>query len=84
MFSKKSKGIFIFARGHHWVIAITYQYALIKIPSEIRKYDIWTGNFEGPKRHLHLHNWNTMLVDDIKTKWLRFKTVLLDLVEKFS
>ncbi len=35
------------------------------------------------KHHLHLQNWDMMLVGDIGTKWLGFKTVLLDLVEKF-
>ncbi len=31
---------------------------------------------------IHLRNWDTMLVGDIETKWLGFKTILLDLVEK--
>ncbi len=36
---------------------------------------------KGKKRHLHLQNWDTMLVGDIEIKWLGLKTVLLDLVE---
>ncbi len=41
------------------------------------------GNFEGMKHHLHLQTWDMMIVGDIETKVLGFKTVLLDLVEKF-
>ncbi len=42
------------------------------------------GDFEGMKRYLHLQDGGLMLVGDIETKWLRFKAVLLDLVENFS
>ncbi len=35
------------------------------------------------RRHLHLQDWDLMLVGDIETKWLRFKAILLDLVENF-
>ncbi len=52
-------------------------------PSENRKRNLWIGDFEGMKHHLYLQNWDTMLVGDIETKWLGFKTVLLDLVVKF-
>ncbi len=44
---------------------------------------MWKGDFEGMRRHLHLQDWDLMLVGDIETKWLRFKAVLLDLVENF-
>ncbi len=40
---------------------------------------MWKGDFEGMKHHLQ--NWDTMLVGDSETKWLGFKTVLLDLFE---
>ncbi len=51
-------------------------------PSENRKHNLWKGDFEGMKHHLHLQNWDTMPVGEIETKWLGFKTALLDLVEK--
>ncbi len=35
------------------------------------------GKFEGMKRHIHLQNWYTMIVE---TKWIRIKTVQLDFV----
>ncbi len=44
---------------------------------------MWKGDFEGMKCRLHLQNWDKKLVGDIDTRWLNFKTVLLDLVEKF-
>ncbi len=39
----------------------------------------WKGNFEGMRHHLNLQNWDMILVGDVETKWLGFKTVLLDL-----
>ncbi len=42
----------------------------------------WKGDFEGMRHHLRLQNCDMMLVGDIETKWLRFKTALLEFVEK--
>ncbi len=53
-------------------------------PSGNRKRNLWKGNFEGMRHHLHLQDWDKMLVGDIETKWLGFKTVLLDLVENYA
>ncbi len=44
---------------------------------------MWKTDFKGMKHHLHLQNWDAMLVGDIETKWLGFKMALLYLVEKF-
>ncbi len=35
------------------------------------------------KCYFHLQHWDTMLVGDIETTWLKFKTVLLEFVENF-
>ncbi len=76
VFTRTSEDITFFARGRPLYISYTN---LI----EQRKCSMWKGDFEGKKRHLHLQNWDIMLVGDIDTRWLTFKTVLLDLVEKF-
>ncbi len=50
--------------------------------SDNRNRNLRKGDFEGMKQNLHLQNWDTMLFGDIETKWLGFKTVLLDILEK--
>ncbi len=52
-------------------------------PSDSRQRNIWMGDFEGMRRHFKIQYWDSMLVGDIETKWLRFKAVLLDLIENF-
>ncbi len=88
VFTKLSENVLTLIEGHRLVIAIIYRLALFMCfscpnPCENRNRNLWKGDFEGMKRHLHLQNWYTMLVGNIETKWLRFKTALLDLVEKF-
>ncbi len=56
---------------------------ILSYSSEKRKHSFWKGDFEGMKCHLHLQNWDTVLVGDIETKWIGFKMVLLGIVERF-
>ncbi len=76
VFTRASEDIISFDRGPP--LYISY----INL-NEKRKCSTWKGDFEGMKCRLHLQNWDKMLVGDIDTRWLTFKTVLLDLVEKF-
>ncbi len=68
--------------GNNDHLSLFFDYACFSCPSpsEQGKRNMWEGDFEGMKRHLHLQNSNTMLVGDIETKWLT-KTALLGLVE---
>ncbi len=68
--------------GDHLSLYFDYVCFSCPNPSENRNRNLWKGNFEGMKHHLHLQNWDMMLVGDIEAKWLGFKKVLLDLVEK--
>ncbi len=67
-----------------WLCYLTIRYYFspeVVLCQKVAAFD--RSDFEGMRHHLHLQNWDMMLVGDIKTKWLGFKTVLLDLVEKF-
>ncbi len=44
---------------------------------------MWKDDFEGMKRHLNLQKWGTMLLGNVGIKWLVFRTVFLELVERF-
>ncbi len=87
---KRPKICYLLTEANHWETAIIYRYALImhvfrvQNPTENRKRNLWKGDFEGMRRHLHFQDWDLIQVGGIETKWLRFKAVLLDLVENFS
>ncbi len=88
VFTKLSEDILSFDRGpplgNSDHLSLCYDYVCLSWPnsSKYRKRNLRKGDFEGMKHHLHLQNWDTMLVSDIETKWLGFKTILLELVEK--
>ncbi len=87
VFTKTAEDILSFDRGQplgnsdHLSICFDYVCFLCTNPSYKKQRNIWKGGFEGMRRHLHLQDWNLLLVGDIETKWLRFKAVLLVLVE---
>ncbi len=87
VFTKISEDILSFDRGQplgnsdHLSFCFDYVFFLCTHPSYKRQRNIWKGDFEGMRRQLHLQDWDLMLVGDIETKWLRFKAILLDLVE---
>ncbi len=89
VFTKLPEDILSFERGpqlgntDHLSLCFDYVCFTCPNPSENRKRNLWKGDFEGMKRHLHLQNWDTMPVGDIETKWLGSTAVLLDHVEKF-
>ncbi len=89
LFTKTSEDILSFDRGpplgNSDRLSICFDYVCFSCvnPSYKRQRNIWKGEFEGMRRHLHLQDWDLMLVGDIETKWIRFKAVLLDLVENF-
>ncbi len=71
--------------GNSDQLSLYFDYVCFSCPNQSvnRKRNLWKGNFEGMRHHLHIQNWDMMLVGYIETKWLGFKTVLLDLIEKF-
>ncbi len=78
--------ILFLIEGHHLVIAITYRYSLIMhvflVQAQVNRENATCGSqIEDMKRNLQLQNPNTILVGNIETKWLAFKTALLDFVE---
>ncbi len=89
VFTKLSEAILSIDRepplGYSDHLSLCFDYVCFPCPnpSENRNRNLWTVNFEGIKHHIHLQNWDMRLVGEIETKWLGFKTVLLDLVEKF-
>ncbi len=88
MFTKLSEDILSFDRepplGSSDHLSLHFDYVCFSCPnpSGNRKRNLWKGNFEGIKHHLNLQIWDMILVGDIETKWLGFKAILLDLVEK--
>ncbi len=89
VFTKTSEDILSFDRGKplgnsdHLSLCLDYLCFSCPSQTENRKSNLWKGDFEGMRRHLHLQDWDLMLVGDIETKWLWFKVVLPDLVDNF-
>ncbi len=78
VFTKTSEDVLSFDRGH---LLICFDFCTN--PTYKRQRNVWKGDFEGMRRHLHLQDWDLTLVGDVETKWLRFKAILLDLIEQF-
>ncbi len=89
VFTKTSEDILPFDRDQplgnsdHLSICLDYVCSSCTNPGYKRQRNQWKGDFEGMGPHLHLQDWDLMLVGDIETKWLRFTAVLLDLVQNF-
>ncbi len=76
VFTKLSEDSFSFDRepplGNSDHLSLYFDYVCFSCPnpSVNRKRNLWKGNFERTRHHLHLQNWDMMLVGDVETKWL--------------